>query len=435
MEPLFLAVICGCNAGLYSESLHDVYIPRIQRGNASFAAKVLGARGALLLVLAHFFDGRWGSLVEMGVAGQSLTAEDQLFILMQAGLYSTTTRGYPTPEARICYERAERLCHSLNRPLLLYAPLEGQWRYSLHTDKLSATMQIAKRVYSLAQEQNDSALMMGACRPLAATLYFMGDFEPARQYAMHGVQMWRSGGVQFPVEEVMSPAVSCLCYEALCEWHFAQIDSSQATIAGSMSLARELNDTHALALALYFAACLGRFERNPSEVERCASDLIELSTRQNFAFWLAMGSVLRGWVRSASGETAEGLSWIEDGIKDFRATGSMLWMPYLLALKAESLFIADRTSEALVAIRESEALAERSEERWWCAEQHRLRAVFLAAVGANETKIAASFCAAISTAKEQKSVSLEKRAEETYAEYRRQKASGSEGRGFRLPLW
>src|SRR5262249_50226758 len=53
MEPLFLAVICGCNAGLYREALHEVYIPRIQRGTASFAAKVLGARGALLLVLAH----------------------------------------------------------------------------------------------------------------------------------------------------------------------------------------------------------------------------------------------------------------------------------------------------------------------------------------------------------------------------------------------
>ena len=148
-----------------------------------------------------------------------------------------------------------------------------------------------------------------------------------------------------------------------------------------------------------------------------------------------MGSVLRGWVRSASGETAEGLSWIEDGIKDIRATGSMLWMPYLLALKAESLFIADRTSEALVAIREAEALAERSEERWWCAEQHRLRGVFLTAIGADETQIEASFCAAISTAKQQKSVSLAKRAEATYAEYRRQKVSGSGGGGFRLPLW
>src|SRR5215468_7613988 len=64
MEPLFLAVICGCNAGLFREALHEVYIPRIQRGNSFFAAKVLGARGALLSVLVHFFeDGRWSSLV------------------------------------------------------------------------------------------------------------------------------------------------------------------------------------------------------------------------------------------------------------------------------------------------------------------------------------------------------------------------------------
>ena len=86
MEPLFLAVICGCNAGLYREALHEVYIPRIQRADASFAANVLGARGALLSVLIHFFaNGRWGSLVETGAEGQSLTAEDQLFILMQRG--------------------------------------------------------------------------------------------------------------------------------------------------------------------------------------------------------------------------------------------------------------------------------------------------------------------------------------------------------------
>ena len=50
-----------------------------------------------------------------------------------------------------------------------------------------------------------------------------------------------------------------------------------------------------------------------------------------------------------------------------------------LALKAEALHLADRTSEALEAIAEAEAWVERSEERWWCAELHRLRGVFLAA--------------------------------------------------------
>ncbi len=116
MEPLFLAVVCGCNAGLFREALHEVYIPRIQRGNACFAAKVLGATGPLLSVLAHFFEhGRWGSPMQMGVEGQSLTPEDKLFILMQAWLYLTATRGLGAPEALICYEHAESLCHSLNK--------------------------------------------------------------------------------------------------------------------------------------------------------------------------------------------------------------------------------------------------------------------------------------------------------------------------------
>jgi hypothetical protein len=61
--------------------------------------------------------------------------------------------------------------------------------------------------------------------------------------------------------------------------------------------------------------------------------------------------------------------------------------------------------------------------------------VFLAAIGGEETQIEASFCEVISTAKQQKSVSLATRAEATYAEYRRQKVSGSGGRRIRLPLW
>ena len=98
-------------------------------------------------------------------------------------------------------------------------------------------------------------------------------------------------------------------------------------------------------------------------------------------------------------------------------------MPFFLALKAEALHLADRTFEALEAIREAEGLVERFEERLWRADLHRLRGVLLTAMGADETQIEASFCEAIRIAREQKSISLEKRAEGTYAEYRRQKAS------------
>ena len=418
MEPLFLAGICGCKAGLFRETLHEVYMPRIQRGNASFAGNVLGVRGALLSMLVHFFEhGRWGSFVETSVKGQTLSAEDRLFILMQAALYLTATRGFGAVEARNCHEHAEFLCRSLNRPLLLYSALTGQWRFSFITDKLSNAMQIAERVYALAEEQRNSALMIGGHRALAGTFYFMGDFESARQYAMRGVDVWRSKGVECQVEEVASPAVMCLCYQALSEWHFGEIASSLATMAQTISLAKDLNDTQALAVALYFAEFLAYFERNPAEVERLASDLIELATRQNFAFFLPVGAVVRGWALSASGDATEGISSIEEGIRDYRATGSTLTMPYLLAIKAEALYLAHRAPEALEAIREAEALAERNEERCHCVELYRLRGVILASLGAQETQIEASFCAAISTAKKQKSISLAARAEASYAEY------------------
>ena len=115
----------------------------------------------------------------------------------------------------------------------------GQWRYSLITDKLTATMQIAERVYSLAQEQNDPALMIGAYHALAATLYYLGDFEAARQIR----EAWRSDlalgrRAVSGAKRSNAPAVCCLCYEALSDWHFGEIASCQATMAEAIALAK-----------------------------------------------------------------------------------------------------------------------------------------------------------------------------------------------------
>jgi adenylate cyclase len=309
----------------------------------------------------------------------------------------------------------------------------GQWRHSLQTATLTATMQIAGRAHALAQEQNDPAVLMGAFRMLAVTLYFSGDFAAARQNAKRGVELWRRGSTQSRFEEINSPAVVCLSFEALCEWHFGEILACQAAMAQAVSLAKELNDAYASAVALFHAAFASHFDRNVAEVERLASDLIELSTRQNFAQWRAGGSVFRGWARSASG-SSEGIALIEEAIGEWRGLGSMLVTPYWLALKAEALHSADRLPEALDIIREAKALAEASGERWWLAELSRLRGLFLACTGADELQIEASFRDAMRIAKEQQSISLERRTQATCAEYRRQKANASGGGRKSIPL-
>ena len=407
-----------------SEALHEVYIPRIQRGDTCFAATALGARGPLLSVLGHFFqDGRWGSPVEAEVEEQRLTVEDQLFILMQAAAYLAATRGLGAPETQICYEHAESLGHLLGRPLLFRA-LIGQWRYALVTDKLSRAMQIAERLSSVAQEQNDPTLTIWAHNALATTHYFLGNFESARQHAISGVDIWRLQGSQSHPEDVDTPVVGCLCTKAFSEWHLGETHSCRAKLEEAISLAKELKDEHALTVAW-----VGRWVSRKSKTillkwSAWPRLIVEVSTRDNFAQRLAEGAIYRGWARSASGDTRQGVTLIEQGIRDFRATGMVLAVPYYLALKAEALYFADRTLKLSRQSTRRESSSNELKSGSGPQNCTGFAVCFSRRWALKRTQIEASFREAIRIAREQKSISLATRAEASYAEYRRQKTDG-----------
>ena len=61
-----------------------------------------------------------------------------------------------------------------------------------------------------------------------------------------------------------------------------RLSLAEAAISEAISLAKELKDMHALALALQWATNLAYAERNPADVDRLASESIELSTRYSF---------------------------------------------------------------------------------------------------------------------------------------------------------
>jgi len=60
--------------------------------------------------------------------------------------------------------------------------------------------------------------------------------------------------VRSPAEEVDVPGVACLCFDALVKWHSGETAPAQATIDEAISLEKELNDMHGLAIAIQFAA-------------------------------------------------------------------------------------------------------------------------------------------------------------------------------------
>src|SRR3984893_14556283 len=146
--------------------------------------------------------------------------------------------------------------------------------------------------------------------------------------------------------------------------------------------------------------------------------MLDLSTRHNFAFFRSGAAILRGWAQSALGNTTQGVLSIEHGVEAWRGDGMVIDLSLWLALKAEALHLAGLTFKALETLTEAEEVIQRSEERYWSAELHRLRGVFLAAIGSDKNQIESSFRAAIKTAQEQRSISLVRRAKESYAEWR-----------------
>ena len=79
MTSLLVAVTHGCEAHRYSETLHKVYIQRIQRKEKYFITNKLRAAGADLSALSNFFDPPWGRLID------GINESDKAYILSQAG--------------------------------------------------------------------------------------------------------------------------------------------------------------------------------------------------------------------------------------------------------------------------------------------------------------------------------------------------------------
>ena len=126
-------------------------------------------------------------------------------------------------------------------------------------------------------------------------------------------QRWSTGDVQSYAEEYLTPVVSCLIYWAMSEWHFGEIASCHET---------------------------GRSDLNSKGTK--GYELISHGVR--------VGSESR-WGRAQSCRRIGGITGLANDLR----------------LKAEALYLANRTFEALEALKEAEAILKRTGEGNWRA--------------------------------------------------------------------
>lgn len=82
MAPLLAAVAHGCQAGLYNESLEEIFFPRINRKGEkkTFITDTLGAINSELALLSHFFQNPWKETVK------GINRDKKAYILSRTGL-------------------------------------------------------------------------------------------------------------------------------------------------------------------------------------------------------------------------------------------------------------------------------------------------------------------------------------------------------------
>ena len=142
----------------------------------------------------------------------------------------------------------------------------------------------------------------------------------------------------------------------------------------ALGLARELQHPLSLAIALLFAGMLYRWRRDAKLAGNFAEEALKLSTKEGgFAQASAMSTALLGWAWSVQDQKQDGIELIRQGLAAYRATGGEGFRPMYLADLAEALENNGELTEALTAVREALTLANRTGERTYEAELHRLK--------------------------------------------------------------
>lgn len=92
-----------------------------------------------------------------------------------------------------------------------------------------------------------------------------------------------------------------------------------------------------------------------------------------------MGTILRGWALTAQGQEAEGIAQVRQGLAAYKATGTAVGQPYLLALLAEAYAKDGQAEGGLCILAEALAAVHDSRERCYEAELYRLKGKLLLA--------------------------------------------------------
>jgi predicted ATPase len=338
--------------------------------------------------------------------------EQELALQVTLAVPLLTTKGYTAPEVEDTYARARELCLRTGETPRLFPVLRGLWLFNLQRGDLRSAQELSKQLLALAESSRDPSLLVEAHFCRGYTLFWVGDFAPARDHLEEGIHLYDP---QIHRSHVFvygqDPGVACTFRLTWVLWLLGYPERALATSNQALSLAHDLAHPFSLVLALDSAASLHQLRREPQLVKKREDAVITLSAEREVSYlWVA--SIWGGWAVAQQQRGAEGIAQIREGLAAANAGGADLALPWGLALLAEALGNESRAEEALNVLAEALAVSSKNGVKMYDAEIYRLKGELLLGPSRAENRSEAESCLrrAIEIARRQQAKSWELRA-------------------------
>jgi predicted ATPase len=346
-------------------------------------------------------------------------------------------KGWAAPDVGETYTYARQLCAHLEDPYQLFPVLRGLWSYYLVRAELRTAHALSEQLLDVAQQAQDSAMLLVAHRALGATLFWRGVLASAQTHFAQGIALYdptQHRAHTFLYGE--DTGVVCRSHAVLALWFLGYPDQGLAQSQEALTLAQHIVHPPSLCYVLSFAAGLHQFRREGRAAQELAEATISLAKEQGFPTWMAHCSLLHGWALAQQGQAQEGIAQIHQGLTAWRATGAELGRPGFLALLAEAYGIMGQPEAGLTALAEALTLAETTGERWYDPELYRLKGeLFLQQSVDHQADAETCFQQAISIAQNQQAKSLELRAATSLARLWQQQGKRQEAHDLLTPVY
>jgi adenylate cyclase len=158
--------------------------------------------------------------------------------------------------------------------------------------------------------------------------------------------------------------------------------------------------------------------------------MMRVATEHQYPKWIDHASLYLGWKQIEDGQAEQGVACIREALAALRAAGQAVSESFHLSFLAQGYLALGQPRAGLAVIDEALAFVERTGERWFEAELHRLRGEFLLMQAAPVNEIEACCWQAIHLARQQQAKSWELRATMSLCRLWQSHGKGAEAKGM-----